>query len=420
MPTIDTGYKPRKQQTDLHLSLKRFNVLVAHRRFGKTVFAINEAVDKALRCKLDRPRYAYIAPFRSQAKTICFDYLKEYTRGIPGTTFNESELRADLMNGARITLFGADNYEALRGNYFDGVILDEPSLMSPRVWTEIVRPCLSDRKGWAIFIGTPAGENQFYEIYQHALESGDPWYAAMYKASETGIIPEDELKDARRAMCDNQYQQEFECSFSAAVTGAVYAEELIRAESEGRITNVPWERDAQVHVSFDLGMSDTTALLWYQIVGREVHYIRAYEASGVGLDHYVDVIRSHKEYNYGKFLLPHDVKVRELGTGISRADTLHNLGINCTIMKRTSPEERIHASRMAFDRMWFDKENCKEALRSLRQYRYEWNDKARIFQKRPVHDWTSHFADSFGLSAEGLNLSKPRKDLPQRDKSWIV
>ena len=131
-------------------------------------------------------------------------------------------------------------------------------------------------------------------------------------------------------------------------------------------------------------------------------------------------IRSHKEYNYGKFLLPHDGKVRELGTGISRADTLHNLGINCTIMKRTSPEERIHASRMAFDRMWFDKENCKEALRSLRQYRYEWNDKARIFQKRPVHDWTSHFADSFGLSAEGLNLSKPRKDLPQRDKSWIV
>lgn len=419
MPTIDTGYKPRKQQADLHLALKRFNVLVAHRRFGKTVFSINETIDKALRCKLDRPRYAYIAPYRSQAKTICFDYLKAYTRGIPGTTFHETELRADLPNGARITLFGGDNYESLRGNYFDGVTLDEPSLMSPRLWSEVVRPCLSDRQGWAIFIGTPAGENQFHEIYQHAKEAGDPWFAAMYKSSETDLIPEDELTEARRAMSENQFQQEFECSFSAAITGAVWSQELIRSEEEGRITNVPWERDSLVHVGFDLGMSDTTTMLFYQICGREIHFIDAYENNSLGLDHYVDIIKS-KPYNYGKFLLPHDVKVRELGTGVSRAETLHKLGINCTIMKRTSPEERIHASRMAFDRMWFDQEKCKEALRALRQYRYEFNERTLVYRKRPIHDWTSHFADCFGLCAEGLNLSKPRRDLPQRDNDWIV
>ena len=221
MPRIEvsTGYQPRQLQARLHNSLRRFNVLVAHRRFGKTVFCINESLDKCLRCPLERPRYAYIAPFRNQAKDVAWDYLKSYTRSIPDVRYNESELRCDLPGDRRLQLNGADNADALRGKYLDGVIFDEYAQMNPRVWPEIIRPMLADRLGWAIFIGTPRGRNGLYDLFEGAKMKED-WHAEIFRASETGIIPPDELAAMREGMSEEQYDQELECSFDAAIPGA--------------------------------------------------------------------------------------------------------------------------------------------------------------------------------------------------------
>lgn len=212
---VDTGYRPRASQQEIHQNLKRFSVLVCHRRFGKTVLAVNALIDAATRNKLPRPRYGYVAPLYSQAKSIAWDYLKEYSAPIPGVRRNESELWVELPNGARIRLFGADNPDALRGMYFDGVALDELAQMKPETWTEVIRPALADRKGWALFIGTPKGINIFYELYEQAVR--DPsWFAGFYPVSKTGLIVETELEAARATMSDNQYRQEFECDFAAS------------------------------------------------------------------------------------------------------------------------------------------------------------------------------------------------------------
>ena len=189
MPTIELEYTPRKHQLEVHKNLKRFNVVICHRRWGKTVMCINQLIAEALRSTKTNPRYAYISPFYRQSKLVAWDYLKHYTQPIPGVTYNEAELRVNIpTNNSRITLYGADNYDSLRGIYLDGIVLDEYAQMSPKAWSEVIRPALTDRKGWAIFIGTPQGYNSFYDLYKYAQEE-KKWHSAMYKASETGIIP---------------------------------------------------------------------------------------------------------------------------------------------------------------------------------------------------------------------------------------
>ena len=216
-------YEPRSLWgSEIHngLDAHRFSVLVAHRRFGKTVGVINHLLRDALITRKKAARYGYIAPYRNQAKSIAWDYLKHYSAVVPGVKFNEGELSVDYPNGARIRLFGADNAEALRGLYFDGVVLDEVADMKPEVWGEIVRPALSDRKGWAVFIGTPKGQNLFFELYNRALTT-DGWFAGMYRADQTGVLDEEELTAAKTDMSENQYRQEYLCDFTASIDNAL-------------------------------------------------------------------------------------------------------------------------------------------------------------------------------------------------------
>lgn len=388
------------------MSLKRFNVLVCHRRFGKTVMAINHLLDETLNCKKPRPRFAYIAPFRTQAKTVAWDYLKHYTNPIPGREWNESELRCDLPGGGRVTLFGADNADALRGQYFDGVVLDEFGDMAPRVWSEVIRPALSDRMGWAIFIGTPKGPNHFADLYQcdgdYKEAVGEDWFRATYKASETGIVNERELKEARTTMTRAQYEQEFECSFMAAVLGAVYGEEFREVDAGKRIAGVPAEKGLPVHTAWDLGIGDSTAIWLFQIAGREIRVIDYIESFGVGLDWYARALKE-RPHLYGTHLLPHDANVKELGTGRSRVETLADYGIKATVLPNQRLEDGINAARGIFSRCWFDAEKCRDGVNSLRLYQYEYDDKRRTFSPRPRHDHASHAADAFRYLAMGLN-----------------
>jgi hypothetical protein len=229
--TID--YRPRPQSTSYHERTQRWACTVAHRRFGKTVREINELIKAAATCEKPAPRFAYIAPFHAQAKAIAWDYLKRYAYPLTAKVM-ESELSVELVNGSRIRLYGADNPDALRGLYLDGVVLDEYGDMRPSVWGEIIRPLLTDRQGWASFIGTPKGKNHFHEMAARARTSED-WYYQELKASETGILPAGELKDAAREMTPEQYAQEFECAFDVPALGAIYATELGAAKQEGRI-----------------------------------------------------------------------------------------------------------------------------------------------------------------------------------------
>ena len=232
---IDLGYEPRSQFVALHRRKQRWAVVVAHRRAGKTVACVADLIDAAGRCKLPNPRFAYVAPYFSQAKDVAWNYLRQYTAPIPGVGVNESELRVDLPNGGRIRLYGADNYERMRGLYFDGVVLDEYGDMDPRAWEEVLRPSLADRHGWAVFIGTPKGMNHFSKQWGRAQQDSE-WLAIEMPASQTGLLDPAELADARKEMSDEQYAAEFECNFKASVVGSYWGKQMAQAQIEGRIT----------------------------------------------------------------------------------------------------------------------------------------------------------------------------------------
>ena len=418
---IDLGYTPRPIQGLLHNSMKRFNVLVCHRRFGKTVFSIMEMVDQSFRCEKKNPQYAYVAPSYGQAKRVAWEYLKDFTKHIPGAKPNEADLRIDIPrpdrgDKIRYMLLGAENPDSLAGIYLDGVILDEYSLMNPIVWSTLIRPALSDRKGWAIFIGTPRGQNHFFDIYNTAIENqaSGRWYHALYKASQTGILDDEELAAAKAEMSDDEYEQEFECSFTAALQGAYYSKYMLELEEKNQITNVPYDPAVPVSTYWDLGISDTTAVWFVQEVGREVHIIDHVENAGVGLEWYVKKIKA-KDYIYDEHWIPHDGAARELGTGVTRQETLRNLGLSTRIVPRQSIADGIHAVRLLLPKCWFDQVKCLRGITAMKNYQRKWDAKNKMFLDKPLHDWTSNSADAFRMLALVFQPGRMTrsKDLPR-------
>lgn len=415
--THEMPYEARPQFEAFHDRTQRFAIIVAHRRAGKTVACINDLIKAALDSTLPEPRFAYLAPYYAQAKDVAWSYLKRFLEPVPGVQFNESELRADLPNEGRIRLYGADNYDRMRGIYLDGVILDEFADMDPRAWTEVIRPALADRKGWAVFIGTPKGQNSFFDTWQRALADPD-WFTLMLKASETGLIDVAELAAAAKEMTPDQYAQEFECSFHAAVIGAFYAKEINAAEDEKRITSVPWEPSIRVHTAWDLGVGDSTAIWFAQQVGKEVRLIDYYESSGVGLDHYVKVLLG-KRYVYGDHILPHDAEVREFGTGKTRVEMMRSLGLEPRVIPAQSIDDGINAVRMLLPRCWFDAEKTAPGVKALREYRAEWDEKHKVLKNRPLHNWASHPSDAFRYLAQGLR-EDTKKNWGQPSATWVT
>jgi len=346
---IRLAYEAREQFVGYHKRKERWACLVAHRRAGKTVACVFDLVDAALDSKKQNARYAYIAPLYAQAKDVVWSYLKDAVAPLLeyGAVINESELRVDLPNGARVRLYGADNYNRMRGVYFDGVVLDEFADMDPRAWTEVVRPALSDRQGWCTFIGTPKGENKFFEIWE-AAQDDDEWFTLMLRASDTGILPDEELAAAKKVQTKALFNQEYECSFQAAIVGAYYGDDMERADKEGRICSVPVDDAFKVHTAWDLGIGDSTAITFFQYAGREVRIIDYYEASGVGLAHYANILQE-KGYFYGEHFLPHDAQARELGTGLTRVEVLASLGVETQVIQNHRVEDGINAVRYHFE-----------------------------------------------------------------------
>lgn len=407
MSSVD--YTPRPYFLPYHEREKRWSCIVAHRRAGKTVATVFDLLTAALSTKKQNARYAYIAPYYAQAKAIAWDYLKRFGAPVADRML-ESELAVDLRNGSRVRLFGADNPDALRGIYLDGVVLDEYGDQRPTVWGEIIRPLLADRKGWATFIGTPKGKNHFFEIREQARTSPD-WHYLELKASATHALDADELADARRTMTDAQYQQEFECAFDVPALGAIYANEYQTARNDKRFARVPYDPILEVSTHWDIGIGDSTSIWFAQRNGAEVRIIDYYEASGQPLSHYVGVLKT-RPYVYSADWLPHDAQARELTSGKSAQEILQDLGRPVRITPKLSLEEGINVARMVWPRCWFDESKTQRGLECLQNYRRELNEKLGEFKPMPVHNWASHGADAFRYLAVSIDKTGPRAKLP--------
>ena len=419
MTTVNLNFKVRGVFLPYINRTERWACVVAHRRAGKTVACIMDLIIKAIKHTGNEPRFAYVAPTYSQAKDVAWTYLKQYTSAIPGMEVSESELWVRFPhNQARIRLYGADNYDRMRGVYLDGAIIDEAGDIDPRAIDQVLRPALSDRKGWATFIGTPKGRNEFYNIHQRA-DTQPEWFSARLKATETGIIDPGELQDAQKQMTPEAFAQEYECSFEAAIKGAYYGKDMEAADADGRIASVPYDKSADVFASWDLGIGDMMSIWFGQMVGKEWHWIGYYENNGHGLDHYVDYIKSLK-FPVHEHLLPHDAEARELQTGNSRIQYLEGRGFNCRVVPRHNVDDGIGAVRSKLNRMWFDAVNCAKGIDCLRMYRTEFDEKNMVLKSRPLHDWASHGADAFRCGVMGVEESTRKQEQIIPVRSWVA
>ena len=418
---IELDYAPRRLFLPYHNRTQRFAAMVAHRRCGKTVACVNDIIPRAASLKLQPGwgpgRYAYVGPYLGQAKEVAWEYLKQFAKPLI-VDKNEGELWVELApNKARIRIHGADNPDRLRGAYLDGVILDEYADMRPSVYTSIIRPMLADRIGWATFIGTPKGRNEFHKVFTRAL-TDDRFFTGAYRASETGLIPQSELDDARRDMTPEEYEQEFECSFDAAILGAYYSKEIARLEREGRICKIA-RADAPLYTAWDLGISANGMMaIWvFQVVAGQIRVLDFYANSGFGLEHYVCWLND-RGYSPPECTdwLPHDASVHELGTGKSRVETLAAMGRKIARIPRLGLADGINATKLELARMWFNEATTAEGVEALRQYRTEYDEKTKTFGDMPRRDWTTDIADAARYMAvaarEIAPPPPPSKDRP--------
>jgi hypothetical protein len=411
---VELDYQPRDVFLDFHEREQRWAVIVAHRRCGKTVACINDLIYKALVDGKEDGRYAYLAPYYAQAKSIAFDYLMKFSQPVRAN-HNVSELWVELINGARIRLFGADNADSLRGLYLDGVVLDEFADMKPSIWGAVLRPLLSDRRGWATFIGTPKGHNQFWEIYNNATKD-DAWYVKTLRASQTGLIPQDELDDARKMQTQDQYLAEWECDFESAIIGAYYGKEMRQLTDQGRIREVKHDPLFPVHTAWDLGYSDDTAIWWFQVVHGELRMLDYHSSNGQPVAFYAGIIASReaeRHYKYGTHYLPHDARAKTLASNKSIIEQLSDkIALkSMKIVPMLSLQDGIQATRLALTRAWFD-HKCEDGIECLRQYQREYDEDKKVFRDKPRHDWTSHGADAFRM----LSIAwKEEAKLPHKD-----
>ena len=399
-PRVLSLFTPAPAQWAIYERLQRFNVLVCHRGFGKTVLAVNVC----LKAGVEHPgtRYGYVAPFRKQAKDIAWDdVLKPYASPIPGVKFNESDLECTLPNASRIQLFGADNVHAMRGLHLDGVVPDEFAQMRPSAWKEVMRPGLERKGGFAIFIGTPRGRNHFYDLFTYAQQDRE-WYVDTWPASRSGVFTEEQLARIRREQGPDLYAQEYECSWEAAIPGAFYARQIEQARTDGRIRQVTYEPMIPVNTYWDLGFTDATAIIFAQHVGREIHLIDYIENSGEDLGWYAHAVQERR-YLYGQHYLPHDVGHTELGSGKTLEEQLRALGLrDLRVLGKNEPMDGINQARLIFPRVFFDLERCGRLIDVLAAYRAEWDEDKAAFKPKPRHDWASHGADAFRYMAVSL------------------
>lgn len=391
-------YRPREVFMPLHSREKRWACVIAHRRCGKTVAMCADLVIGALECDKPRPQFAYLAPFRDQAKKVAWAYLKELTKDLQAKPPNESELKLVIHNGSgdqsTIYVAGADNPDALRGLYFDGIVLDEVGQIRPSAWYSVLRPALSDRMGWAIFAGTPAGKNFFWQLREEARLNPATHLLLELPASKTGILHPDELRDAQAQMTPETYAVEYEISFDAALPGAYFAKQIAVAYDENRVGEHALDPELPVDLVADLGFTDSCSWWAWQTTPDGYRVVDFYEADSQPIGHYIDWVKN-RPYKVGTVFLPHDAKAKSLQTGRSIIEQFLLAGITPRLVPELSLQDGIEAARLVIDRCWFNEPATYDGLGHLRAYQREWDERTQTYRNRPKHDQHSHASDAF-------------------------
>lgn len=383
--------------------------VVWHRRAGKDKTFFNFVVMRAAR---EKGIYYYFFPKFSQGRKALWDNLdkagfrtidhcpKELIDGNP----NNTEMKIRLRNGSIIQIIGTDNIDSIVGTNPRGCIFSEYSLQSPSAW-QLIRPILAENGGWAIFNFTPRGHNHGKELYDMAKHD-DKWFCQLLTVEETGAISMDMVDDERKAgMSEDWIQQEFYCSFTRGIEGNYYSRYIQAAIDQNRIGPVPWQPNTRVYTSWDLGVGDSCAICFWQIVGNSIHLIDYYENQGEGLPHYADFLY-RKPYLYADHYAPHDVDNRAYSTGLSTRDAARNLGIKFIVLPtlKITVENGIEAVRSIFPRVYIDEEHCKKLIICLENYRKEFDERLQTYKSRPLHDKYSHGSDSFRYLAIAVKM----------------
>lgn len=424
-PTPKQGgfnYVPRSQFMPYHNRTQRYALLLAHRRSGKSYAVINDIIVRALTRRPDglRQQFAMMAPTQSQARTIAWQYLKDQTACFAkcgGYKSLEQHLTITLPDpldsnktGATIMLVGAENAERLRGLFLDGCAIDEGADIPDFVVTQIIRPALADRQGWLTIGGTVKSVDDYlWRSYELALKLPLLWFSMNLKASESGILPQSELEDLQAGMSHEAYQVEFENNVLAATTGRIFLQYL----NSKQVTKVPYDPAGSAPITaWDLGMSDSTAIWVAQMCGREMHILDYYEATGQSLDHYVEWLRKLPyAARFGAHLLPHDSKVRELGSGKSRIEILRGMGLrNLKVVAKLPKDQQIEAARLLLPKVWFNEDSTVAGRRALRNYSFSFNPRTKVFSLAPLHDAHSNGSDAFQILAVGLKRATAMSD----------
>jgi hypothetical protein len=413
------NWRPREYQQGLWDAMvggcKRA-VTVWHRRAGKDATSLNFTVRAAF---TEPGLYWHLAPTLKPGRRIIWNgkqsngkpFMDCWPMDIEGVVVKkrEDEMMLELCNGSIWQVVGGDDPDALRGPNPRGVVLTEFPLMDPGCF-DVIRPILAENGGWAIFPYTPLGRNHGYSLYNRAVK--DPaWYAELLSVEDTKrpdgnpvITPEAVQAERDSGMEEEIVQQEFYCSFDAPLKGSYFGDQMTAALDQGRIGTIPYQPEIPVHTAWDLGVGDANVIWFFQQIHHEIHLIDLDFGSGKGAPEYVGILQEKardRGFVYGRHLFPHDIRVREWGTNRSRAEQLRSLGIEPEVIPRLALEDGIDATRAVLSRCWFDAEHCERGIEALRQYRKEFDEKLKVYRDKPLHDWTSHFADAM----RGLSLS---------------
>ena len=406
-------FTPREWQRPLLDDSAKRIVAVVHRRAGKSTALLWRGLRTAITTKRPLPRVVHILPYSVQwTRTGLWDQTVRAAEAIPGSEIRKAAMSIRLPNGGTWQAGGADNQEAWRGGYADEAILDEFDDFPPTMVALVIEPMLADRDGTLIRSGTPKGRGLLQNAYDRARNSAD-YSTYLLDYSKTNALSSEAISRLRQEMSDEEFQQELACSFNAPNSGSYYGKLMSEAEEEQRICNVPHEPTLKVYTAWDLGIDDATAIWFAQVLrSGEWRIIDYHEASGEGFEYYAHVLRS-KPYIYERHILPHDSQVRELGSGKSRTETLHSLGLKPTrVIRQHNVADGINAVRMVLPRAYFDAHKCQVGIRALRNYRREWNEHAQTWKSHPVHDFASHGADAFRYLALGVREDQ-RKPLAE-------
>ena len=404
--------------------IKRF-VAIWPRRAGKDICAFNLLIRAALRRV---GTYFYVFPTFSMGRRILWDAIdidgrKVIDHYLPQEIIankNEQQMRIRLINGSQIQILGSDDVDkSLVGTNAVGIVFSEYALQDPHAW-QLSIPILKASAGWALFVSTVRGRNHFYDLYE-IVKNRDDWFCELLTIEDTKHITVEEIeKEIESGQISRDLaMQEFWNNFNLGVEGSFYGKYIDELRNKGQITNVMWEPYLPVFTSWDLGYNDDTSIIFFQIQGNSIRIIDHYSNNKQGLEHYAKIIKN-KEYSYGKHIAPHDIAVHDLSTGISRWKMMHDLGI--TFMRQEgklpSIDDGIESVRKILPRCWFDVNKCEKLIKSLENYRQEYDNKRKVYKSNPLHDWSSHDSDSFRYLALSVNKLTPNSSPEELNKRY--